>query len=103
MTTASRPSTAARIVAVLAVGLMMPGAYVGGYLWLGEIGVSRLVWGGHEPSLSYSTELSKVLDSDLTHDRGCRSLAGICGGSLGRSFATRNIICEDAKYLALRS
>jgi hypothetical protein len=31
----SRPSTAAPILAVLAVVLAMLGAYVGGYLWLG--------------------------------------------------------------------
>ena len=31
-----------------------------------EVGASRLVWGGHGPSRSYSTELSKVLDADLT-------------------------------------
>ena len=33
---------------------------------VGELGASRLVWGGHGPSRSYSTELSKVLDADLT-------------------------------------
>jgi len=32
----SRPSTAAPILAVLAVVLVTLGAYVGGYLWLGE-------------------------------------------------------------------
>jgi hypothetical protein len=32
----SRPSTAAPILAVLAVVLVMLGAYVGGYFWLGE-------------------------------------------------------------------
>jgi hypothetical protein len=32
----SRPSTAAPILAVLAIGLVTLGAYVGGYLWLGE-------------------------------------------------------------------
>jgi predicted TIM-barrel fold metal-dependent hydrolase len=30
-----------------------------------QLGVDRLVWGGHGPSRSYSTELSKVLDADL--------------------------------------
>jgi hypothetical protein len=32
----SRPSTAAPILAVLAVVLVMLGAYVGGYFWLGD-------------------------------------------------------------------
>jgi predicted TIM-barrel fold metal-dependent hydrolase len=31
-----------------------------------EIGAERLIWGGHGPSRSYSTELSKVFDADLT-------------------------------------
>lgn len=32
-----------------------------------ELGVDRIVWGGHGPSRSYSTELSKVLDASLSH------------------------------------
>lgn len=31
-----------------------------------ELGAERIVWGGHGPSRSYATELSKVLDADLT-------------------------------------
>ncbi len=31
-----------------------------------QLGADRLVWGGHGPSRSYSTELSKVLDADLS-------------------------------------
>jgi hypothetical protein len=38
------------------------------------------VWGGHGPSRSYSTELSKVLDADLTHDQRL----AIFGGNLRR-------------------
>jgi hypothetical protein len=34
----SRPSTAAPTLAVLAIVLVTLGAYVGGYLWLGEYG-----------------------------------------------------------------
>lgn len=45
-----------------------------------EIGASRLIWGGHGPSRSYSTELSKVLDADLTHDQRLQ----IFGGNLRR-------------------
>jgi predicted TIM-barrel fold metal-dependent hydrolase len=32
-----------------------------------ELGADRIVWGGHGPSRSFSTEFSKVLDGDLTH------------------------------------
>lgn len=45
-----------------------------------ELGAERIVWGGHTPSRSYATELSKVLDADLTADQ--RLL--ILGGNLRR-------------------
>ena len=45
-----------------------------------ELGVNRLIWGGHGPSRSYSTELSKVLDADLTHDERLQ----VFGGNLRR-------------------
>jgi len=45
-----------------------------------QVGAGRLVWGGHGPSRSYSTELSKVLDADLTPEQ--RLL--IFGGNLRR-------------------
>lgn len=32
-----------------------------------ELGVDRIVWGGHGPSRSFSTELSKVLDASISH------------------------------------
>ena len=47
---------------------------------MAQIGVDRLVWGGHGPSRSYSTELSKVLDADL-NDAQRRQ---IFGGNLRR-------------------
>jgi predicted TIM-barrel fold metal-dependent hydrolase len=47
---------------------------------VGKLGVSRLIWGGHGPSRSYSTELSKVLDADLTHDERVQ----VMGGNLRR-------------------
>jgi uncharacterized protein len=43
---------------------------------VGEVGVGRLIWGGHGPSRSYSTELSKVFDADLTHDERLQILGG---------------------------
>jgi uncharacterized protein len=33
-----------------------------------ELGAERLVWGGHGPSRSFSTELSKVLEASVSHD-----------------------------------
>ena len=47
---------------------------------VGQLGIDRLVWGGHGPSRSYSTELSKVLDADLTHEQRL----AIFGGNLRR-------------------
>lgn len=32
-----------------------------------ELGADRIVWGGHGPSRSFSTELSKVLDASISH------------------------------------
>lgn len=32
-----------------------------------ELGADRIVWGGHGPSRSYSTEISKVLDASISH------------------------------------
>lgn len=45
-----------------------------------QLGVDRLVWGGHGPSRSYATELSKVLDADLAQDER----RAILGGNLRR-------------------
>ncbi len=45
-----------------------------------QLGVDRLVWGGHGPSRSYSTELSKVLDADLNDAQRPQ----IFGGNLRR-------------------
>src|SRR3546814_6575899 len=33
-----------------------------------ELGADRIVWGGHGPSRSFATELSKVLDADISHE-----------------------------------
>ncbi|MBI4622879.1 MAG: amidohydrolase family protein [Verrucomicrobia bacterium] len=31
-----------------------------------EVGVNRIVWGGHGPSRSYATELGKIFDADIS-------------------------------------
>jgi hypothetical protein len=41
-----------------------------------QMGVDRLVWGGHGPTRSHSTELSKVLDADLD-DAQRRQIFGV--------------------------
>ena len=33
------------------------------------LGADRIVWGGHGPSRSFATELSKVLDANISHDQ----------------------------------
>lgn len=55
--------------------------FSGGYPWSGavdlavnELGADRIVWGGHLPSRSYSNELSKVYDADLTDEQRYRIL-----------------------------
>jgi predicted TIM-barrel fold metal-dependent hydrolase len=40
------------------------------------LGVDRIVWGGHGPSRSYATELSKVFDSDLSRTDRIKVLGG---------------------------
>ncbi|OAI48319.1 hypothetical protein AYO44_07375 [Planctomycetaceae bacterium SCGC AG-212-F19] len=45
-----------------------------------EVGADRLIWGGHGPSRSYSTELAKVFDADLTQEQREK----IFGGNLRR-------------------
>jgi predicted TIM-barrel fold metal-dependent hydrolase len=46
----------------------------------GVVGTSRMIWGGHGPSRSYSTELAKVFDADLTDAERLQ----IFGGNLRR-------------------
>ena len=45
-----------------------------------ELGVDRLVWGGHGPSRSYATEMGKVLDADISKADRMK----IFGGNLRR-------------------
>ena len=41
---------------------------------ISELGVDRLVWGGHGPSRSYATEMGKVLDADISKARSHENL-----------------------------
>lgn len=48
-----------------------------------ELGAERIVWGGHGPTRSYSTELSKVLDAELTPEQRMQ----ILGGNIRRTWS----------------
>ncbi|CAG5016910.1 hypothetical protein DYBT9275_05662 [Dyadobacter sp. CECT 9275] len=41
-----------------------------------ELGTDRIVWGGHGPSRSYSTELAKILDADLKFEERKKLFGG---------------------------
>ena len=41
-----------------------------------QLGVDRLVWGGHGPSRSYATEIGKVLDTDISRADRMKILGG---------------------------
>ena len=45
---------------------------------INELGADRIVWGGHGPSRSYATELSKVFDSNLNQADRMKVLGGNC-------------------------
>lgn len=64
--------------------------FSGGDPWSGaadmainELGVDRIVWGGHLPSRSYSTEMAKIFDADASDEDKAKML----GGNL-RAYAT---------------
>jgi predicted TIM-barrel fold metal-dependent hydrolase len=56
-----------------------------------ELGAGRLVWGGHGPSRSYSTEISKVLDADLTQDQRLQIFGGNLRKIAGPIFAQKGL------------
>ncbi|MEX2232601.1 MAG: amidohydrolase family protein [Cyclobacteriaceae bacterium] len=41
-----------------------------------ELGGARIVWGGHGPGRSFSTELSKVLDASISHSERMKIFGG---------------------------
>lgn len=56
-------------------------------LALNELGSDRIVWGGHLSSRSYSTELAKIYDADMTDEERKKALGGNLrriGGSIMR-------------------
>ena len=56
-----------------------------------EIGADRIVWGGHGPSRSYSTEVSKVLDASLTHSERMKIFGSNYRGLAQRIFKDKGM------------
>ena len=56
-----------------------------------ELGIDRIVWGGHGSSRSYSTELSKVLDADLTTAQRMQILGGNVRRVWGKTFRDKGV------------
>lgn len=59
------------------------------------LGADRIVWGGHGPSRAYATELSKVLDADLSHEERLK----IFGKNYRR--LTKNIFQQKGTEISL--
>lgn len=55
-----------------------------------ELGADRIVWGGHGPSRSYATELSKVLDADISQAERMQILGGNLRRIARRIFENKN-------------
>lgn len=56
-----------------------------------ELGVDRIVWGGHGPSRSFATELSKVLDASVSHQERKKILGGNYRRLAANIFRTKGI------------
>jgi len=86
----SRPSTAAPILAVLAIGLGMLGAYVGEYFWLGQATTIRFTAaaGGSQPGIERRYERDWL--------RQCFEPAAWAEAKLG-GYSVLLIAREDAK------
>ncbi|MEX0772918.1 MAG: amidohydrolase family protein [Balneolales bacterium] len=59
-----------------------------------QLGVDRIVWGGHGPSRSYSTELSKVLDASISHSDRMKIFGGNYRRIAERIFRKKGIPLE---------
>jgi predicted TIM-barrel fold metal-dependent hydrolase len=59
-----------------------------------ELGADRIVWGGHGPGRSFSTELSKVLDASLSQADRMKILGGNYRRLAGDIFRKKSISIE---------
>jgi hypothetical protein len=59
-----------------------------------ELGVDRIVWGGHGPSRSYATELGKILDADLSRADRMKIFGGNFRGLAAPIFRTKGMKIE---------
>ena len=56
-----------------------------------QLGPDRIVWGGHGPGRSYSTELSKVLDASVSHKDRMKIFGGNYRGIAKNIFKKKGI------------
>jgi uncharacterized protein len=56
-----------------------------------ELGVDRIVWGAHGNMRCYATEISKVLDADLTHAQRMQVLGGNVRRTWGKIFRDKGV------------
>lgn len=59
-----------------------------------ELGADRIVWGGHGPSRSFATELSKVLDASISQADRLKIFGGNYRKLTSGIFRTKGIIIE---------
>ena len=59
-----------------------------------ELGTDRIVWGGHGPSRSFSTELAKVLEADISEDERKKIFGRNYRGLAQRIFEKKGIEIE---------
>jgi predicted TIM-barrel fold metal-dependent hydrolase len=59
-----------------------------------ELGVDRIVWGGHGPSRSYATEFGKVLDADLSRADRMKIFGGNFRGLAAPIFRRKGLKIE---------
>jgi predicted TIM-barrel fold metal-dependent hydrolase len=67
-----------------------------------ELGARRLIWGGHGPSRSYSTELAKVLDADLTREQRLQIFGGNLRRIAGPIFRQKGYPLQSAEAASTR-
>ena len=59
-----------------------------------ELGVDRIVWGGHGPSRSYATELGKVMDADISKADRMKIFGGNFRKMAAAIFRQKNVKIE---------
>jgi predicted TIM-barrel fold metal-dependent hydrolase len=60
-----------------------------------ELGADRIVWGGHGPSRSFSTELSKILDANISHADRMKIFGGNYRKLSAKIFKDKGVTIRD--------